>query len=164
MVVARVDEAIALRDHWNDAFSVDVRARNSTSLSTTISKTTTTRTIVADARYWSLWPERPPLLLLGYAPPTQVDELIEREVTLTVWSEQQLRDIVDGARRVRRRASVQIKCNTGMNRIGVDSPQALASLVQLANSHADVVALRGVYTHFACAGESCYVFVMNKDV
>lgn len=40
-----------------------------------------------------------------------------------------------------------------MNRVGVDTPAALAHLVGLLSTHSDAVALRGVYTHFACAGE-----------
>jgi len=66
---------------------------------------------------------------------------------------EQLQHVIDAARRRRRRAIVQIKCNTGMNRVGVDNVDDLKEVIAMARGSADAVELRGVYTHFACADD-----------
>lgn len=122
LAVARVDEAVSLRDHWNDDFVISVRppSNAAAAATATLTNATTTNATTTNAttRYSALWPDRPPLLLLGYALASQVDDMILRDVTFTVWSEQQLLDIVAGARRVRRRAAVQVQASSGAPSFG----------------------------------------------
>jgi alanine racemase len=138
--VARTQEAVQFRDEWTA--EVDVAACDDRA-------TQTNKRAFAD-----LGDKRPPLLLLGLALAHDVEALIDRNVQFTIWCKAQLASVINTARRMSRRAVVQIKCNTGMNRIGVDAVDDLQELIAMARGNADAVELRAVYTHFACAGRA----------
>ena len=93
-----------------------------------------------------------PIFLLGPTPPARMDALINADVSLTFWSEEQLVDISRAAEKVGGRANVHLKIDTGMSRLGV-KPEEATRLAQEAG-RIPSVHLEGVFTHFAKADES----------
>jgi alanine racemase len=93
-----------------------------------------------------------PILLLGWAPPDALPELVAAGVSLTVWSPAQVDEIAAVARRLGRKARLHLKVDTGMTRLGLP----LAETVDLARRVAAMegVAQEGMFTHLACADDS----------
>ncbi|KKM08639.1 alanine racemase [Clostridiales bacterium PH28_bin88] len=93
-----------------------------------------------------------PIMVLGYTPPEQAEDAIRAAIAQTVYTYQQAEYISRVAARVGRRATVHVKVDTGMGRIGVlPGPEAVRTLFQIARlSHLE---LEGVFTHFAVADE-----------
>lgn len=166
--VARVDEAIDFRDNWNKEFDIyslsssSSKSEQSKSLENLSSNNYFSSSSSATAATTVTPVPPPPLLLLGYALPAQIDAMIERDVTLTVWSEEQLRSIVEAARRCKRVANIHIKLNTGMNRVGVDSLYDLLRLLRLQDANSDLVRWTGLYTHFACADDKDHTSMLSQ--
>ncbi len=80
-----------------------------------------------------------------------LDELIGRDVTMTVVCPEELALLTEAVKRRRRPASVHVKIDTGMTRSGVLCERA-PGLVQALRA-AEGVRLTGLYTHFATADE-----------
>jgi alanine racemase len=93
-----------------------------------------------------------PLLLLGYTPEAQYEQMIAHRVSMTVWDLAQITDIAAAASRIQQEARVHINVDTGMSRLGVGPEEAIA-LVQEALRLPNV-RIEGLFTHFACADES----------
>jgi alanine racemase len=91
-----------------------------------------------------------PILVLGLTPAGQLVEAIAGGLSLTVWSEEQVQAASAAARSAGRKASIHIKVDTGMSRIGV-RPETARALVERAA--ASGLEQEGVYTHFARADE-----------
>jgi len=92
-----------------------------------------------------------PILLMGWASPNALPELVAGSVSLTVWSAAQVDEIAAVARGLGRKARVHLKVDTGMTRLGL----TLAETVELARRVAatEGIAQEGVFTHFACADD-----------
>jgi len=87
-------------------------------------------------------------------PGESYDEALGNDIDVTASARWQLADIVSSARRVRRRARLQLKVDTGLARNGasVDEwPLLLAAAADAQNRGEAVVT--GVWSHFACADE-----------
>ena len=93
-----------------------------------------------------------PVLLLGYTPPTRLDQAIQEQVSLTVWNAEQIEQAAQSADRTGIPARLHLKVDTGMSRLGVQSEEAPALAKQLAETSG--VILEGIFTHFAKADES----------
>lgn len=93
---------------------------------------------------------RCPILILGYTPPSQYQELIKHGLTQTVYSGDMASALSAAANQAGKKISAHIKIDTGMGRLGLlPNQNALAQI-------ADIVALpglkvEGIYTHFAKA-------------
>ncbi len=94
---------------------------------------------------------RMPLLVLGYTPPYRFDRAIEADISLTVFEPAQIDPLIEAARRVGKQATVHIKVETGMGRLGADPKTALAMLEQLHTC--PEVEVEGLFTHYARADE-----------
>jgi len=92
-----------------------------------------------------------PIFLFGRTPPKRLDEMIQQEVSLTVWNAEQIEQAAAAARRVGKIGLLQIKVDTGMGRLGV-RPQDFYPLVEKVINTQNVE-LEGVFTHFARADE-----------
>lgn len=92
-----------------------------------------------------------PILLMGWASPNALPELVAGSVSLTVWSAAQVDEIAAVARGLGRKARLHLKVDTGMTRLGL----TLAETVELARRVATTegMAQEGVFTHFACADD-----------
>jgi alanine racemase len=90
-----------------------------------------------------------PILVMGGTWTRQIPLFLEHRLTLTVPSLARLRDVEQAAAADGTRASVHLKIDTGMERIGVHHYTALSLLEEAARSpHVEV---EGIYTHLANA-------------
>ncbi|MCS7246853.1 MAG: alanine racemase [Anaerolineales bacterium] len=93
-----------------------------------------------------------PILVLGYLSNGFLEHAIQSDISLTVWSPKHIEEIELCARQLGRRASVHLKIDSGMGRIGAFPQEAGAIAKQLAR--AKHLVWEGVYTHFARADEN----------
>lgn len=91
-----------------------------------------------------------PILVLGYTPTRSVRAAIVANITLTVFDHEVLDEVIIQSNCLRKMASIHLKIDTGMSRIGVSSRDD-ALLLAVKASHASYVCLEGVFTHFANA-------------
>lgn len=92
-----------------------------------------------------------PILVLGFTAPGRVRALIEANVSMALWSEEQLSEYARAASEAGKPAKVHLKVDTGMSRLGVSTGEAvaLADLIQQQRG----VTFEGIFTHFARADE-----------
>ncbi|MBR1568305.1 MAG: alanine racemase [Lachnospiraceae bacterium] len=97
-----------------------------------------------------------PILILGYSAPEEYQELIEQDITITVFRLEDARSISEIAGKLGKTAKIHIKIDTGMSRIGymcdLDAVEEIKQIAKLPNLN-----MEGIFTHFAKADEA------NKD-
>ena len=95
-----------------------------------------------------------PVLILGYTPPELAAEVVELDVTQTVFTPELAKALSDAAGTAGKRAKIHLKADTGMSRLGVlcqNPEQAAADIAALcALPHLEP---EGVFTHFAVSDE-----------
>jgi alanine racemase len=89
-----------------------------------------------------------PVLVVGRADPGSHEMLVAAGIHTTVYDRDGVHEIADAARRVRARAPVHLKVDTGMGRLGVQ-PDAVAEIVGEIAARASDLELAGVFTNFA---------------
>jgi len=94
-----------------------------------------------------------PILVLGYTFPYSYETLINQEIIPTVFRSDTLKALDETAARLGVKASVHIKVDTGMTRIGIRADEAGKAFVKeaLLCEHLKV---EGIFTHFANADEA----------
>jgi alanine racemase len=92
-----------------------------------------------------------PILILGYTPPGQLEDVIQNDITLTIWKSSQVVDMAKAARKIGKPAYVHLKVDTGMSRIGVH-PTDAAQLAHTIYAN-EAIILQGLFTHYARADE-----------
>lgn len=60
-----------------------------------------------------------PILVLGYTAPHAVEEAVKHDITLTVFSDESIKEMERAANVWNKQAKVHLKIDSGMNRIGV---------------------------------------------
>lgn len=93
---------------------------------------------------------RKPVLILGYTFPYAYPELIENEISLTVFKEDMAREIDEAAAKVGKKARVHLKVDTGMHRIGVSADEAGMQTAEKIFAFKNIVP-EGIFTHLANA-------------
>ena len=93
-----------------------------------------------------------PILILGYTFKEDYEKLIEYGVTLTVFTDEMLKDIEEAAANIGKKATVHIKLDTGMSRIGIQVSEEGIDFVKKVHS-SEYVILEGLFTHIARADE-----------
>lgn len=91
------------------------------------------------------------VLVMGYTPPQMVAEAVRRHITLAVYDYETAVMYSDKASEFGGTASVHIKYDTGMGRLGYNQPDVVGfarKVMELPN-----LAFDGVFTHFARADE-----------
>ncbi len=91
------------------------------------------------------------ILVLGYLPPEQIEEMIQLDVSLTIWTQNHLELIQEAAKHTTSSAKVHILADTGMGRLGC-MPGETLSLAR-ATAAAEKVTLEGLFSHLARADE-----------
>lgn len=86
------------------------------------------------------------ILIFGYCDEEQFCELVAHNLIQTVGETGFAKSLSDYALENGVRIRVHIKANTGMTRIGIDTPEELSEILALPGLSAE-----GVYTHFSCA-------------
>jgi alanine racemase len=92
-----------------------------------------------------------PLLVMGYVPEEYYRETIEENISITIWSVDQLKALEALSSTTETPAKVHLKIDTGMNRLGVSGDDSLPLAVQI--NAAPNVLLEGIFTHYARADE-----------
>ena len=100
-----------------------------------------------------------PILMLGACLPDEVDAAVRDDVMPTISSLSEAVTVDASAAQRRKRALVHIKVDTGMGRLGVAVPEAVA-LVEQVNTLAHV-SINGIFTHYASA-EDDYDFSVTQ--
>ncbi|WP_099157474.1 alanine racemase [Virgibacillus ndiopensis] len=90
-----------------------------------------------------------PILVLGYTPLNAVKDAIMNDITLTVFTQDVVKRIVEVAEENEKTSRIHIKIDTGMNRIGLNNKEAALQLVRSITS--PFVFVEGIFTHFADA-------------
>ncbi len=91
-----------------------------------------------------------PILVLGSVLPSEIRIAMEKDVTLTLCSDELMDAVKKEADETGLKLKVHVKVDTGMGRIGVWHEEALDFLKKASREKSLV--LEGVYTHFSSAG------------
>ena len=90
------------------------------------------------------------IMLLGPAPQHAVIYAVENDLLLPIFNRENARWANDAAIRLGKKARVQLKIDTGMNRIGVRQGEDLAALLDFLKT-LPALQIEGVFTHFVNA-------------
>lgn len=101
------------------------------------------------------------ILVLGVVYPDQYADLIRERISATVFTDECAREISKTAKNMEIPASIHIKIDTGMSRLGaksdIDAVKWIETLVQ-----DNWLQLEGVSTHFATADEKDQTFIIEQ--
>ena len=92
-----------------------------------------------------------PILIFNAVRPQEIEYAVEQEITMTVFTSELASLIVQHAERLEKEATVHIKIDTGMARLGVTTFEEAYAIYQRLQS--DFVSVEGIFTHFADAKE-----------
>lgn len=92
-----------------------------------------------------------PILVMGLTPKERLLDALREQISLTIWSNDQIEPIKTAAEQSVHEAKLHLKVNTGMNRLGCQ-PEHVLGIAQGIKAQ-DRLGLEGVFTHFACADE-----------
>lgn len=90
---------------------------------------------------------RQEIIVLAGVPESLIPLAVEKDIQLTVYAAALARAISKEAVRQGKRAGIQIKVETGLNRLGVKPGKELAELLILLKDQGDVH-IKGIYSHF----------------
>ncbi len=90
-----------------------------------------------------------PILILGYTPAENYEDMINYDVTATVKNLDVAKALVTAARRKEKIAKVWVKVDTGMHRLGLEPDQVLYFIKKLQDL--PNLQIEGIFTHFADA-------------
>ncbi len=90
-----------------------------------------------------------PILVLGYTPAWQARDTVRHDVTATVYDLDVARALSQAAADLNRQASVHVKVDTGMARLGLPPDQVVAFVRDLLLLPG--LSLEGIFTHFSAA-------------
>lgn len=89
------------------------------------------------------------ILVLGAVPLWAFESAVENDITVSIFSEEHILACKQAYERTGKKVQVHIKIDTGMNRIGVSTQDAVEFISRL--QAADFVDVKGVFSHLACA-------------
>lgn len=92
-----------------------------------------------------------PLLVLGYTPPYLAADMVRYDLSATLFDQPLALALDQAALEQQKRATVHLKVNTGMNRLGCTCQETLSFLTWLREQTS--LTIEGIYTHFATSDE-----------
>ncbi|MGE5676677.1 MAG: alanine racemase [Pseudomonadota bacterium] len=93
-----------------------------------------------------------PILILGYTPDYNAKEVIENDISQTVYSYDQAYKFSAEAKKIGKQGKLHIKLDTGMHRIGMKiEDETISTIINI--SKLPNVFVEGIFTHFAVADE-----------
>lgn len=94
-----------------------------------------------------------PIMILGWTPPQDYERAIENDVILTIYNLDEARRLNQLAESMGKKATVHLKVDTGMTRIGlVPSEKSLETAINI--MALENINVEGIYTHFSKADEA----------
>ncbi len=102
-----------------------------------------------------------PILILGYTFPGNYEELIKNHISMALFREDSLLEIAQVAKNIGQTASVHIKVDTGMGRIGVRPDEEGICFARKILENENLY-LEGAFTHFAKADEKNKAFTFDQ--
>jgi len=103
---------------------------------------------------------RAPILILGCSEPDTAEEIIRYEIVSTCCDERFAKALSEAAVRQGKAATVHVKIDTGMGRIGIPPEDAVSFFQTLAALPG--IAVEGIFTHFACSDEADRSFTLSQ--
>lgn len=100
-----------------------------------------------------------PILILNYTFPYSYEEIVRREIRLTVFRTDELKGLNAAAGILDKKAKVHVKVDTGMGRIGIFPNDSGIEFIKECLSYPNIE-IEGIYTHFARADEYDKSFAM----
>lgn len=99
---------------------------------------------------------RSKILVLNYTPKSQFIRLLEQNISQSIYSYRDAKDLSDLAIKEGKEAHIHIKIDTGMNRLGfLVEDESIGEIEKI--SRLEGIRIEGIFTHFACSDEK------NKD-
>lgn len=93
-----------------------------------------------------------PILILGYTSPSQYPDIVEYDITQTIYNLETAEALSRCAAHHDKKAKIHIALETGMNRIGFKvNEESVSAVGKIMNM--DNVVVEGLFTHFSCADE-----------
>lgn len=94
-----------------------------------------------------------PILILGYTPQEYFPQVIKFDLAQTVFQVSTAKMLAKEAKKQGKTASVHIKVDTGMGRIGfADTTESIHAIQEI--TQIDGITIDGIFTHFSCADEA----------
>lgn len=93
-----------------------------------------------------------PILVFNAVRADEVAVAIQQDITMTVFSKEIAEKITDQTKKLKTKATVHLKIDSGMGRIGVSTFQEAFELYRILDHH--YVDIEGIYTHFAEATDT----------
>ena len=103
-----------------------------------------------------------PILILGALEPSGADEIVANGFTQTVSSEEDFISLSEAAARLKSRAFVHIKADTGMGRLGFAFDGARSYDGVFAACRLPGISVEGIFTHFSTADETDAAFTIRQ--
>ncbi|HEY0456889.1 MAG TPA: alanine racemase [Verrucomicrobiae bacterium] len=103
-----------------------------------------------------------PILMLGACLPHEVEAAIRDQVMVTISSLAEARAFSKAAARLGKAAQVHLKIDTGMGRLGARPEEAKRLLAKMEKLPG--LAIKGIYTHYACAEDDKVVSKRQGDI
>ena len=96
---------------------------------------------------------RKPILILSDAEPERAGELVDYDITQTVFAPGMAESISEAAQKAGKVALVHIKIDSGMGRVGfrADDPETVQKIIDVARLPG--IEVQGIFTHFAVSDE-----------
>lgn len=92
------------------------------------------------------------ILILGYTPPQQFEELIKYNITPSIFQYSMALELSSEAVRQNKTIPIHIKIDTGMSRLGFfNKEKDIKEIIKI--SKLSGIRIEGIFTHFACADE-----------
>ncbi len=91
-----------------------------------------------------------PILILSYTAPAFYDEIIERNITATIYNLEEAQILNRAAEEKNKKVKIHIAVDTGMGRIGFAPDEKSADIIKEI-SNLPHIEIEGLFSHFACA-------------
>ena len=95
-----------------------------------------------------------PILVLNYTFPYSYPDIIKNDIRITVFRQDELKDLNAIAKAMHKKAKVHIKLDTGMGRIGIRPDDSGVDFVRECISDFEGIEIEGIFSHFARADET----------
>jgi len=89
-----------------------------------------------------------PILILGYVPKPSIADAVKKNISMALYDSDTLLSIAEAAKRVKKKARVHLKIETGTYRQGI-FPDNMPEFITLLIRQKKYIEVEGVYTHFS---------------